>query len=195
MHVAAQLERRRDGRFAWCGVKPEENEEAKDMRGPLIAGVVGAVIMASATVAVLSDRTAAQSPFGDPNAEPAPFNPQMGALMSMLIQPRHTKLGLAGNAENWPLAGYMLKELRQGFAVVAKAEGLPVPDLVDAAVSQPLTLLDYAIKLKYRRQFDEAYEGLTKGCNACHATTDHAFVVIKVPDASSFPDQEFAPQR
>jgi hypothetical protein len=116
----------------------------------------------------------------------------------MLIQPRHTKLGLAGNAENWPLAGYMLKELRQGFAVVAKAvprwKGLPVPDLVDAAVSQPLTLLDYAVKLKYRRQFDEAYEGLTKGCNACHATTDHAFVVIKVPDASSFPDQEFAPK-
>ena len=99
------------------------------MRGPVIAGMVGAVIMASAAVAVLSDRTAAQSPFGDPNAEPSPFNPQMGALMSMLIQPRHTKLGLAGNGENWPLAGYMLKELRQGFAVVAKAvprwKGLP----------------------------------------------------------------------
>ena len=169
------------------------------MRGPVIAGMVGAVIMASLTVAVLPDRTAAQNPFGDPNAEPAPFNPQMSALMSMLIQPRHTKLGLAGNAENWPLAGYMLKELRQGFAVVSKAvprwKGLPVPDLVDAAVSHPLTLLEYAIKLNYRRQFDEAYEGLTKGCNACHATTDHAFVVIKVPDASSFPDQEFAPKR
>jgi hypothetical protein len=58
------------------------------MRGPVIAGMVGVVIMAS--VAVLSDRTAAQSPFGDPNAEPSPFNPQMGALMSMLIQPRLT---------------------------------------------------------------------------------------------------------
>jgi len=117
----------------------------------------------------------------------------------MLIQPRHTKLALAGKAENWPLAGYMLKELRQGFAVVSKAvprfKGLPVPDLVDAAVSQPITLLDYAIKLGYQRQFDEAYENLTKGCNACHATTDHAFVVIKVPDASPFPDQEFAPKR
>jgi hypothetical protein len=186
-------------RFVACGVTPEQNEEANDMRGLVIASTVGAIIMAAFTAAVLSDRTAAQSPFGDPNAEPAPFNPQMSALMSMLIQPRHTKLGLAGNAENWPLAGYMLKELRQGFAVVSKAvprwKGLPVPDLVDAAVSHPLTLLEYAIKLNYRRQFDEAYEGLTKGCNACHATTDHAFVVIKVPDASSFPDQEFAPKR
>jgi hypothetical protein len=62
-----------------------------------------------------------------------------------MTQPRHTKLGLVGHADNWPLAGYTLKELKQGFAVVAKAvprwKGLPVPDL-DAAVSQPLTLLD-----------------------------------------------------
>src|SRR2546421_12210577 len=83
----------------------------------------------------------AQSPFGDPNAEPAPFNPQMAALMSMLIQPRHAKLGLAGKADNWPLAGYALKELRQSFAVVGRAvprwKGLPVPDLLDAAVTQP----------------------------------------------------------
>jgi hypothetical protein len=169
------------------------------MRGPVIAGIVGAVITALATAVVFSDRTAAESPFGDPNAEPAPFNPQMAALMSMLIQPRHAKLGLAGSAENWPLAGYMLKELRQGFAVVSKAvprwKGLPVPDLVDAAVTQPLTLIEYAIKLNYRRQFDEAYESLTKGCNACHATTDHAFVVIKVPDASAFHNQEFEPKR
>src|SRR5436189_5093484 len=113
-------------------------------------------------LAAWQDRVAAQSPFGDPNAEPAPFNPQMGALMSMLIQPRHTKLGLAGNAENWPLAGYMLKELRQGFAVVAKAvprwKGLPVTDLVGAAVPQPLTLLVLATQLKYRCKVDCADE-------------------------------------
>ena len=73
--------------------------------------------------------------------------------MSMLIQPRHAKLGLAGKAENWPLAGYALKELKQGFAVAARAvprwKGLPVPDLFDAAVTQPITLLDVAIKLTF----------------------------------------------
>lgn len=169
------------------------------MRGRVIAGMVVVAFTVFAILAVLSGRTVAQSPFGDANAEPAPFNPQMAALMSMLIQPRHTKLGLAGKAENWPLAGYMLKELRQGFAVVSKAvprfKGLPVPDLAEAAMMQPLTLLDFAIKLGYQRQFDEAYESLTKGCNACHATTDHPFIVIKAPDASPFPDQDFAPKR
>src|SRR5258708_8788491 len=83
----------------------------------------------------------------------------------------------------------MLKELRQGFAVVSKAvprfKGLPVPDLADAAVTQPLTLLDFAIKLGYQRQFDEAYESLTKGCNACHATTDHPFIVARSEEHTS----------
>jgi hypothetical protein len=145
-----------------------------------------------------SMRAVAQSPFGDANAEPAPFNPQMAALMSMLIQPRHAKLGLAGQAENWPLAAYMLKELKQGFAITARAvprwKGLPVPDLFDAAVSQPLSVLEYGIKLKYRQQFDEGFAKLTEGCNACHATTEHSFIVIKVPDASAFPNQSFQPK-
>jgi hypothetical protein len=163
--------------------------------------VVVALVGFAAFVAAAgwSGHTAAQSPIGDPNAEPAPFNPQMAALMSMLIQPRHAKLGLAGKAENWPLAGYALKELKQGFVVTSRAvprwKGLPVPDLFDAALTQPFTLLDFAIKLGYRRQFDEAYDTLTKGCNACHATTDHSFVVIKAPDVSSFPNQDFEPKR
>ena len=168
------------------------------MAGRLAPVAALAGFAALAVMTALSGRGAAESPFGDPNAEPAPFNPQMSALMSMLIQPRHAKLGLAGKAENWPLAAYALKELRQGFAVVSRAvprwKGLPVPDLADAAMTQPITLLDFAIKLRVPRQFDEAYGQLTQGCNACHATTDHAFIVIKAPDASPFPNQEFAPK-
>ena len=163
--------------------------------------VVVALVGFAAFVAAAgwSGHTAAQSPFGDPNAEPAPFNPQMAALMSMLIQPRHAKLGLAGKEENWPLAAYALKELRQGFVVTARAvprwRGLPVPDLFDAAVTAPLTLLDFAVKATEPRQFGEAYARLTAGCNACHATTDHSFVVIKEPESSLFPNQEFKPKR
>jgi hypothetical protein len=159
------------------------------------------VLIASAAFAATASfgPAAAQSQLGDPNAEPVPFQPHMGALMSMLIQPRHARLGLAGKAENWPLAAYALKELRQGFAVVSKAvprwQGLAVPQLIEAAVDHPITLIDYAIKLRYPAQFNEAYGRLTEGCNACHAATDHSFVVIKVPDVSPFPDQDFAPRQ
>jgi len=170
------------------------------MRTRIIAMGLAAGVGALAIAAVLSTRSVAQNPMGDADAEPAPFNPQMAALMSMLIQPRHAKLGLAGQAENWPLAGYALKELKQGFIVAARAvprwKGLPVPDLFDAAVSQPLALLDFAIKAQEPHQFAEGYARLTTGCNACHATTDHAFVVIKAPDsAAAFPNQDFQPKR
>ncbi len=163
----------------------------------LVAPVTIALLAALGLV--ISHPSLAQNPMGDPNAEPAPFNPQMAALMSMLIQPRHAKLGLAGKEENWPLAAYALKELRQGFVVTARAvprwRGLPVPDLFDAAVTAPLTLLDFAVKATEPRQFGEAYARLTAGCNACHATTDHSFVVIKEPESSPFPNQEFKPKR
>jgi len=135
------------------------------------------------------------------DADPQPFNPQMSALMNMIIQPRHTKLGIAGQMENWALASYMFKELKAGFGVVGRAvprwKGLPVPDLIDAALEQNWAVLDFAIKAGEPRQFLEAYGKLTQGCNNCHATADHSFVVIKVPDpaaASTFwPDQEFKP--
>jgi hypothetical protein len=131
------------------------------------------------------------------DAEPAPFNPQMSALMSMLIQPRHAKLGLAGKAENWALAGYAFQELKQGVGVISRAvprwKGLPVPDLFDAALSQSFAVLDFAIKAGEPGQFAQAYDRLTQGCNNCHATMDHAYVVIKAPDSSPFPNQEFKP--
>src|SRR4051812_19957201 len=172
------------------------------MRIRIIPVMLVAVFASLVGTAMLATRSAAQNPnpMGDANAEPAPFNPQMSALMSMLIQPRHAKLGLAAKEENWPLAGYMLKELKQGFLVSARAvprwKGLPVPDLFDAAVSTPIALLDFAIKAGEPRQFGEGYAKLTAGCNACHATTDHPFVVIKAPENSAaFPNQDFAPKR
>jgi hypothetical protein len=170
------------------------------MRRSATAAILIVALLVPTGFVVTVPRSAAQSPMGDANAEPAPFNPQMAAMMSMLIQPRHAKLGLAGKAENWPLAGYAFKELRQSFLVTARAvprwRGLPVPDLFEAAVGGPLVALDFAIKASEPRLFKEAYEKLTTGCNACHGTTDHAYVVITAPSsAAAFPNQDFQPKR
>jgi len=161
-----------------------------------------ALLLAAGTAALLSLMPAtspAQNPTSAAPDAAAPFAPNMGDLMSLLIQPRHAKLGLAGQAQNWPLAGYALKELQQGFATIGKSiprwRGLPVAALVDAALKQPFAMLDFAIKTGEPRPFAEAYDHVTAGCNACHATTEQKFVVIKTPDASAFPDQEFAPAK
>jgi hypothetical protein len=123
----------------------------------------------------------------------------MGDMMNTLVQPRYAKLALAGEAENWSLAGYGIVEIRQAFAGIVKAQpkfhGLPVAELVEAALSQPMTAVETAIKQQDSERFTAAFNQLTQGCNACHAATDHAFVVMKTPDASAFPSQDFSARR
>jgi hypothetical protein len=62
-------------------------------------------------------------------------------------------------------------------------------------LTQPLAVLDFAIKAGEPRQFGEAYGKITQGCNNCHTTMDHPFIHIKVPDASAWPNIEFKPSR
>jgi hypothetical protein len=167
------------------------------MRARLAPYLMLAALAAFAGTATFVVRSAAQDQPNPADAAPVPFSPNMGDLMNLLIQPRHAKLGLAGKAENWALAGYALKELQQGFGTIAKVvprwKALPVPDLIDAALKQPFAVMDFAIKAGDERQFVESYDKITAGCNACHSTAEQNFVVIKTPDASAFPNQEFEP--
>ena len=78
------------------------------MRKSVVSLIALGAFAAIVAIGVFPITTVAQNPPSDvraADAEPQPFNPQMGALMSMVIQPRHAKLGLAGQAENcrWPV--------------------------------------------------------------------------------------------
>jgi hypothetical protein len=158
-----------------------------------------AALAGCAGLAMFAAGVSAQDQANPADAAPAVFTPNMGDMMSILIQPRHAKLALAGKAENWLLAGYALKELQQGFGTITKViprwKALPVSELVDAALKQPFSQMDFAIKAGDMRQFAESFDRITAGCNACHSTLDQNFVVIKTPDASVFPNQEFQPGR
>ena len=160
-----------------------------------LLGSLTALFAAAGTVAALAQAAPAPSA----NAAAPPYAMTFGDMMNTLIQPRHAKLGLAGRAQNWALAEYALIEIRQSFAGIIKAQpnfrGLPVAALVDAALSQPMNAVDAAIKQQDPQKFAAAYAQLTQGCNACHAAADHPFVVIKVPDATAFPNQDFAPHQ
>jgi uncharacterized membrane protein len=119
----------------------------------------------------------------------------MGDLMTMAIQPRHIKLHLAGAQENWTYAGYELGELRNAFAritrTIAQYRTIDTANMTAVVTQAPLDALDQAIKARSPTQFALAYAQLTQACNACHQSLDHAEVVIKVPAAAMFPDQEF----
>jgi len=48
-----------------------------------------------------------------------------------------------------------------------------------------------AVRARNMKQFTEAYGELTDGCNSCHTALSLQFIVIKPPEASSFPNQDF----
>jgi hypothetical protein len=162
---------------------------------PLLLATSASVLMALCTAATAQTlpRTVASSA---PPANPTPdYHPSLGDLMTMAVQPRHTKLGLAGQEGNWPYAQYELSELRNAFARVGRT--IPIYRNIDfaaitgALTTEPLKAVEQAIQAKDAGQFKAAYAQLTTACNACHLSQDHAPVVIRVPATNPYPDQDF----
>ena len=126
---------------------------------------------------------------------PAPYRPGLGDLMTMTVQPRHLKLGLAGQEKNWPYLVYEGHELEEAFERIAKQvpkwREFDIPQLLAATVKQPLDDLEAAAKANDGRRFDAAYRQLTDACNACHKSANVGVIAIKAPDASAFPNQDF----
>ena len=128
---------------------------------------------------------------------PASYRPGLGDLMMSTIQPRHIKLGLAGQTKNWPLAAFELGQMEEAFGRVAQIwptwRSISIADMVDV-MKEPMTALQQAIKAKDAQRFAAAYGQLTAACNNCHAGANRAMVVIRAPDAAEYPDQDFAPK-
>jgi len=117
--------------------------------------------------------------------------PGLGEIMT-LQQLRHIKLWFAGRAGNWALADYEMGELNEGFEDVNKLLG---GDTVDKMVGDPIKALQKAIEDKNRTAFTTAFDKLSAGCNTCHRTLDHGFIVIQRPALLPYSDQVFEPQK
>jgi mono/diheme cytochrome c family protein len=119
--------------------------------------------------------------------------------MTIAIQPRHTKLGLAGQERNWTYAAYEFRELQSAFERIARTiptyRSMNVADLITATTKAPMKDVAAAIKSGDAAKFTEAYAQLTATCNACHQSTDHGAIVIQVPKMSTYADQDFRPQK
>jgi len=107
-------------------------------------------------------------------------------------QERHFKLWFAGRASNWPLADYELGKLKDSFDDIDKLLG---GETVGRAVGGPIAALGKAIDGKDKDTFTRAFDQLTAGCNGCHRTLDHAFIVIQRPNILPCGNQSFAPPK
>jgi hypothetical protein len=167
-------------------------------RHTLAALLAGSFGLAAAAIAVA---TAAPAPA----AAPAPlvildFKPAFDDLMTMLVQPRHTKLWLAGQQKNWTLAAFQLNELRGALVrigqTIPKYRTFSVEATVGSIFQPKIMAMNAAIASQNPAQFNTAFAELTTACNVCHEGMEHPFLVIKVPDASAaaaYPNQDFRP--
>jgi hypothetical protein len=127
-----------------------------------------------------------------------PWVPELGEIMS-LQQMRHTKLWLAGQAKNWDLAAYEVKELREGFDAVIKYhpthDDSPVApsDAIPRMMTEPLKELAAIVVRKDSQAFTEAYDAVTSACNSCHQATNVGFNRLQRPTMNPYPDQVFSP--
>jgi len=106
-------------------------------------------------------------------------------------QMRHIKLWFAGDSRNWALADYEIDQLKDGFDDVAKLLG---GDLAQQHVDGAISRLEKAIESKNHEAFVSAFDRLSAGCNACHSTLDHAFILIQRPVLLPYSDQNFSAQ-
>jgi hypothetical protein len=156
--------------------------------------VLFALFAGTITLAAL-DPGSAQTSAAPKAAVPQAYLPSLSDLMTTTIQPRHIKLGLAGQEKNWPHAAYELGNLKGAFGRAGHAWPIyrttNMAELIEATIKAPMDDVAAAIKAADAGKFNAAYQELTETCNACHQSTDHGLIVIRIPKASPYPDQDF----
>lgn len=120
------------------------------------------------------------------------YVPRLVSIMET-AQTRHMKLWFAGQAQNWELAAYELRQLRASLAEAAVLySGIPVSNITTLAA--PLQSASDAIEGKDAKKLAKSFVELTEGCNSCHRSMGRSFVVMRTPNELPFGNQVFAPQ-
>src|SRR5258708_15831663 len=100
-----------------------------------------ALLTGAVTLTVLNLGNA-QTPNAPSTAAPPAYRPGLGDLMTTTVQPRHIKLGLAGQEKNWAYAAYELHELQESFDPAARVWPIyrtsNIAELLAAPTQEPM---------------------------------------------------------
>lgn len=141
---------------------------------------VAAIAMGSASPFMVAAQTTQKSPA------------RLADIMTA-VQFRHSKLWTAGQQKNWDLAGYELELVKSSLnEAIALYTDIPVENIT--MIDPPIKSIESAIAARSGAAFGKAFGELTTGCNSCHQSTGRGFIVMKVPTASPFGNQSFAPR-
>jgi len=132
--------------------------------------------------------------FTSQKPESKTWQPGLGEFMQG-IQHHHAALYFAGQAANWELASFELKELEEGFhdanTYVPLHEGVNVKELLDSIVPPATKPLHEAIVTGDKSKFTAGFQVLTVACNACHAAAKVPFLEIIEPTGLPTVNQKY----
>ena len=120
------------------------------------------------------------------------YVPTLGDVMGAM-QLRHFKLWHAGKSKTgiWQPT----KWARSKTPSPTPRDFIDIPVEKINMIVQPTMALQSAIDAKDGKHFADAFDNLTAACNAYHEAAKVGFIAIKVPTASPFSNQSFAPKR
>lgn len=124
------------------------------------------------------------------------YKPDLSDIMETM-QLRHSKLSYAGTVNNWILADFELSQIKRSLdnaaSLYPEFDHVALAKLVHDISEPALARIGDAIKAKDNAGFARAFATLTDACNSCHQSAGFGFIVIRVPTASPFSNQLFAP--
>jgi hypothetical protein len=164
----------------------------KALRSMLLLGSIGAAAFA---VNLISASTWAQD---------RATSHHLADLMNEAMQVHHSKLWLAGHANNWPLAAYEVRKLKDTMEEIKEAiveiqaaspkwQSVPVGELL-GNIDSRLSDLNAAVNAKDAAKFETAYHALTAACNVCHTRAGESQIKIIQPAPTAggaYIDQDF----
>jgi hypothetical protein len=118
------------------------------------------------------------------------YSPGVGEYMSS-IQMHHAKLWFAGKNGNWALANFEIEEIQETLDNIQKhcSDSPEIRQL--PMIYPPLDSIKHSILQRNVASFKNSFTLLTNTCNSCHKAANHAFNVIKIPDALPVSNQVF----
>jgi hypothetical protein len=119
------------------------------------------------------------------------YKPGFGELM-LSVQVHHNKLWFAGKNENWELAAFEVSEIMEMIENIKNFETDRKETEKIGMILPAMDSVKDAIGKKDKIIFTRSFHLLTNTCNNCHKAVDFGFNVVKIPEVSPFPNQDFS---
>ena len=167
-------------------------------------------VFAAATLTLLP---AAEKPGDAPGTEIGKLQQALKEIRGQLPSQSHTmadvayhfsNLWFAGQADNWPLAEFLLDETRSHLRWAVRVRPIrPLSnggqfnagDMLAAVEQGAFKELQDSVRAKEQPRFTAAYRNMLASCYACHVAAEKPYLQLRVPDRPAETMIEFDPRK